>query len=317
MTTAFVLSGGANLGATQVGMLTALAEAGERPDLVIGASVGALNGAWVAADAPLQELATVWRTLRRTDVFPAHPLRGLLGFAGRSDHLVANSGLRRLLAEHLRFDNLQDAPVPFHVVATDVLTGAGVLLSHGSAAEAILASAAIPGVLPPVTIDGRAHIDGGVVNNTPISHAVDLGADIVWVLATGYSCALETPPRSALGLALHAATLVIHQRLSLDVEHYADKVDLRVVPPLCPIAIAPTDFSQAEDLINRAYEHTRAWLSQPGTPSSAPLFGDHPHHRNVSARRQSGPTPALPDVPQENTKSRQPATASTRRRNQP
>ena len=133
----------------------------------------------------------------------------------------------------------------------------------------------------------------------------------MWVLATGYSCALETPPGSALGLALDAATLVIHQRLSLDVEHYANRVDLRVVPPLCPIAIAPTDFSQAEDLINRAYEHTRAWLSQPGTPASAPLFGDHPHHRDVSARRHSGPPRAVPDVLQENTKSHQPATAPT------
>ncbi|GAW49230.1 MULTISPECIES: patatin-like phospholipase family protein [unclassified Nocardioides] len=279
MTTAFVLSGGANLGAAQVGMLTALREAGERPDLVIGASVGALNGAWVAADAPLEELATVWRTLRRSDVFPAHPLRGLLGFAGRSNHLVANSGLRRLLADHLRFENLQDARIPFHVVATDVLTGSGVVLSHGAATEAILASAAIPGVLPPVIIDGRAHIDGGVVNNTPISHAVDLGADIVWVLATGYSCALEQPPHSALGLALLAANLVIHQRLSLDVERYAGRVDLRVVPPLCPIAIAPTDFSQADDLINRSYEHTRAWLSGPAAGSNVPLFGEHPHHR--------------------------------------
>lgn len=87
--------------------------------------------------------------------------------------------------------------------------------------EAILASAAIPGVLPPVVVDGRALIDGGVVNNTPISHAVDLGAREVWVLTTGYSCALDGPPRGARGVALHAATLLIHQRLALDVLRYA------------------------------------------------------------------------------------------------
>jgi len=282
MTTAFVLSGGANLGAAQVGMLTALQEAGIRPDLVVGTSVGALNGAWVAANAPLDELGDLWRSLRRGDVFPAHPLRGLLGFAGRSDHLVSDRGLRRLLRDHLRFDCLQDAPVPFHVLATDVLTGLGVLLSDGPAVEAILASAAIPGVLPPVPIDGRWYMDGGVVNNTPISHAIDLGADTIWVLATGYSCALQQPPRAALGVALHAVTLMIHQRLSLDVERYADVVDLRVVPPLCPIAVAPTDFSQADDLIRRAYRHTADWLAGPfadraGGHRHVPLFGEHPH----------------------------------------
>jgi len=289
MTTALVLSGGANLGAAQVGMLTALAEAGVRPDLVVGTSVGALNGAWVAGEASLDELGAVWRALRRSDVFPANPLRGLLGFAGQSDHLVGNAGLRRLLADHLRFDSLEDAAVPFHVVATDLLTGTGVLFSSGSAVDSILASAAIPGVLPPITIDERAYVDGGVVNNTPISHAVDdLGADTVWVLATGYSCALERAPRGALAVALHAATLVIHQRLSLDVERYADQVDLRVVPPLCPIAIAPTDFSHADDLILRAYEHTRSWLSGPPADRRrrqvSQLYGEHLHQATRAGR---------------------------------
>lgn len=288
MTAAFVLSGGANLGAAQVGMLTALQENGVRPDLVVGTSVGALNGAWVAADAPLDELAELWRSLRRGQVFPADPLRGLLGFAGRSDHLVSDRGLRRLLRDHLRFERLEDAPVPFHVLATDVLSGLGVLLSDGPAVEAILASAAIPGVLPPVPIDGRSYMDGGVVNNTPISHAVELGAETVWVLATGYSCALQQPPRGALGIALHAVNLMIHQRLSLDVERYAEVVDLRVVPPLCPISVAPTDFSQADDLIRRAYQHTSDWLAGPmagPAQPNVPLYGEHPHHPLPKNRR--------------------------------
>ena len=285
MTTALVLSGGANLGAAQVGMLTALRESGVRPDLLIGTSVGALNGAWVAADAPLDDLGDLWRSLRRGQVFPADPLRGLLGFAGRSNHLVSDRGLRLLLRHHLRFERLEDAPMPFHVLATDVLTGLGVLLSEGPAVEAILASTAVPGVLPPVPIDGRHYMDGGVVNNTPISHAIELGADTVWVLATGYSCALQHPPRSALGMSLHAVTLMIHQRLTLDVERYADLVDLRVVPPLCPISVAPTDFSQADDLIRRAYRHTSDWLASPMPGSSRPalpLHREHPRGRRAS-----------------------------------
>lgn len=279
MTTALVLSGGANLGAAQVGMLTALQESGVRPDLVIGTSVGALNGAWVSADAPLDELGDLWRSLRRGQVFPADPLRGFLGFAGLRNHLVSDRGLRRLLRENLRFEHLEDAPVPLHVLATEVLSGLGMLFSEGPAVEAILASTAIPGVLPPVLVDGRYYMDGGVVDNTPISHAVALGADIVWVLATGYSCSLLEPPRSALGMSLHAVTLMIHQRLGLDVERYADQVDLRVVPPLCPLSVAPTDFSQADDLIRRAYQHTTDWLSSPRARSARPsleLHRDHP-----------------------------------------
>lgn len=260
MTSAFVLSGGANLGAAQVGMLAALDEAGVAPDLVIGSSVGAVNGAWVAGRADLGALGDVWRSLRRGDVFPTRPVGGLFGFLGVSDHLVSDRGLRRLLREHLRFGFLEDAEIPLHVVATDIMTGRDVLLSSGDAVDAILASAALPGVFPPVPLDGRLLVDAGVVNNAPISHAVALGADTVWVLATGYSCALEHPPRGALGVALQAASLMIHQRLILDVERYADSVDLRVVPPLCPVSVGPTDFSQADDLVRRAYDLTRLWL---------------------------------------------------------
>ena len=261
MRTAFVLSGGANLGAAQVGML-ALDAADIQPDLVVGTSVGAINGAWVATRQPLTGLAEVWRGLRRGDVFSADPLSGFLGFVGRRDHLVSGRGLRQLLERHPRFTRPEDAAVPFHVVAADVLTGVDVRLSSGPAVEAILASAAIPGVLPPIEVAGRALMDGEVVNNTPISHAVALGADTVWVPATGYACALTEPRRSALGMALHAVILVVHQRLTLNIEQYAGLVDLRVVPPLCPIAVPPTEFSQAALLIDRAQAHTRDWLAR-------------------------------------------------------
>lgn len=260
MTTAFVLSGGGSLGAVQVGMLLALEEGGIKPDLVVGTSVGALNGAWVAGAKPITDLGQVWRSLRRQDVFPARLLGGFLGFVGQSDHLVSAAGLRRTVAEHLSFERMEDATIPFHVVATDVLSGEDVRLSSGSAVDAVLASAAIPGVFPPVEIDGRSLMDGGAVNNTPISHAAALGADQVWVLTTGYACALQEPPRSALGMGLHALSLAIEQRLALDALAYAQDVALWVVPPLCPISVAPTDFTQANDLIQRAYKQTETWL---------------------------------------------------------
>ncbi len=281
MVTAFVLSGGASLGAAQVGMLTALAEAGVRPDLVVGTSVGAINGAWVAGGVDCAGLGEVWRALRRETVFPTRLVDGLLGMAGRRGHLVPDHGLRRLLREHVRFERLEEAQLPFYVVATDVLSGCDTLLSHGDSIEAILASTAIPGVLPPVRIDGRDLMDGGVVNNTPISHAVRLGADVVWVLATGYSCALSERPRGALGMTLHAVTLGINKRLAADVRRYGQLVDLRLAPPLCPIRTSAADFTQAGALIERAHSLTRDWLAAGASPqlAAAAKLAPHGHAR--------------------------------------
>jgi patatin-like phospholipase len=126
MTTAFVLSGGASLGSIQVGMLLGLAEAGITPDLIVGTSVGAVNGGWVASqrdDAGIGALADVWRSLSRNDVFPTRPIIGLLGCLGLRSSLVPDTGLRRLLTDHLKFSRLEDAPIPLSVLGTPVKVG--------------------------------------------------------------------------------------------------------------------------------------------------------------------------------------------------
>jgi NTE family protein len=260
VTVAMVLSGGANLGSAQVGMMQAVQESGVEPDFIIGTSVGALNGAWLGTGKPLDGLAEVWRGLRRNDVFPVSPLATSLGFLGRADHLISNRSLARLIKRHITFDRLEDAEIALHVIATDVLTGMDVKLSEGPVVDAVLASSAIPALFPPITLEGRVLMDGGVVNNTPISHAIDLGADTVWVLATGYPCTLRHGPRSPLALGLHALNLAIHHRLALDVNHYAESVDLRVVPPLCPLDVGPADFSKGAELVESAHRHTARWL---------------------------------------------------------
>lgn len=280
MTTAFVLSGGASLGSIQVGMLLALAEAGITPELIVGTSVGAVNGGWVASrpdTAGIEELADVWRSLSRRDVFPTRPLIGLLGFLGQLPNLVPATGLRRLLTRHLQFSRLEEAPIPLHVVATDVMSGHDVLLSSGAAADAIAASAAIPAVLPPVKINGRELMDGGVVNNTPISHAVAMGADRIYVLPTGYACDLNGAPKGVMAIALHALTLAINQRLAADIERFEDTVDLRVAPPLCPVRVSPIDFSQGAALIAEAHRETRSWLTHPRRTDQAVLLAPHRH----------------------------------------
>jgi len=263
VTVAFVLSGGASLGAVQVGMLEALVGDGIRPDMVIGTSVGAINGGWITGPGGLENLAhldRVWRDLDRRKVFPFAPIGALKGVLGRRDHIVPPDALRRLIAENLRFENLEDAAIPFHVVVAEVLRAVDVRLSRGSAIDAILASASIPGVLPPVRLRGTVFVDGGPVNNTPVSHAVELGADQIWVLPNAFACGLSEPPRAALGMALHAISLAVNRRLARDLRKYRSEVDLRVVPPPCPVDVAPHDFSQSGDLIDRAREVTRSWL---------------------------------------------------------
>jgi NTE family protein len=276
------MSGGASLGAIQVGMLQSLAERNILPDLVFGASAGALNAAWVAGDpmlADVDTLAEIWISLRTRDVFPLRPLTGLLGFVGRRSSLVSAAGLRSLVARYVRFERLEDAPIPLCVVATEVISGKEIALSRGNALDAILASAAVPGVFPPVIIDERTLMDGAVVNNTPISNAIDAGATRIYVLPTSYACTLTEAPRSALAVTLQAISLLVQQRLIEDVKELQGAVDLRVIPPLCPLAVSPTDFSQARGLIDDARERAGRWLDDLDANESEHQSGNllHPH----------------------------------------
>src|SRR5271169_3324158 len=149
--TAFVFAGGGSLGAIQVGMLRELVHAGVSADLVVGSSVGAINAAYFAGApnaAGVDKLEKVWRGLRRHDVFPV-TFRSVLGFIRGADNLIDSSNLRRLMEHNIPFANLEDAPIPAHVVATN-LGGATVCLSSGPSVEALLASAAIPAAFPSV-----------------------------------------------------------------------------------------------------------------------------------------------------------------------
>ena len=272
MTTAFVLSGGGNLGAIQAGQLKALLAAGITPDLIIGTSVGAINGAFLAGACHpkgCDQLAETWRTLRRNHIFPTHAAVGLNGLIGRRGHLVPSTGLRRLLQRHLQFARLEDAPTALHVVTCDLRTGVEVLLSQGDAVDAVCASAAIPGIFPPVTNGEHILVDGGIANNAPVSHAVELGADIIWVLPCGYACSLRETPRSAAGIAMQAISLLVHQRLSVDVARYQHDHELRVLPTLCPLNVSPTDFTQSDRLMTDAFRAHRngSTRATPTTPT--------------------------------------------------
>jgi NTE family protein len=285
---AFVLTGGASLGAVHVGMLQALYGKGITPDLIVGASVGAINGVFIASrpqtPETAQALTEVWTGLSRSDIFPTHFATGLLGFSGRRAHMIPNRGLRRLLKTHTQFANLEDARIPLHVVATDAANGQELVLTSGNAVEAVLASAAIPGIFPPVEWEGRTLIDGGISNYAPISHALEAGADTIYVLTSGTACAVTEPPRGALPMILQSMSFLVTRRLAIEMEHLRDRAVFMVLPPPCPLDVPPSDFSQAAKLIEASFETTSRYLDSVDVGASPPVpihlmrLGSHAQH---------------------------------------
>jgi NTE family protein len=264
--TAFVFAGGGSFGAIQVGMLHSLAAHGITADMVVGSSVGALNGAFYAGDPTLrgvEKLGDIWRGLTRQDVFPMS-WRTVLSFLWRRDFLISHDGIRKLIDDHIPYRNLQDARVPVHIVTTDLISGDSIVLSEGSTSQAIVASTAIPGAFAPIHYKDYYLADGAISSNTPIQVAVRKGARRLIILPTGHACATQKPPVGALANALHALTLLIARQLVSELESLDPDIEYFVVPPLCPLVGSPYDFSRSADHIARAIETTDAWLAQHG-----------------------------------------------------
>ena len=270
--TAFVLSGGGSLGAVQVGMLKALTENGCQPGLLIGASVGAINAAWMAGrpshDGAL-ELAEIWLGLRRQDVFPISPWSGARGLIGRSNHVIPNSSLRTLLEKHIPYHRLEEAKMPVHIVTTELKTGRAFDISSGPAVPALLASTAIPGVFPPVTIGHRTLVDGGIASHTPIAAAIELGAKRIYVLPVSYTW-LNQEPTNALGMALHALARFVEQKVDIEVAAHKDVAEIHVLGAADLPPVSPADFSRTKELIERGYESTLRHLDAAPAPVQAP-----------------------------------------------
>jgi NTE family protein len=272
--TAFVFAGGGSLGAIQVGSLRELVTWGERPDFLVGASVGALNACFFAGAPDLDgvsALETIWRGLHRREVFPL-TLSSMINLMRGRGSLFESTRLRSLIERNIPMQRLEDAKVPVHVVATS-LSGAPITFSKGPAVDAVLASAAIPIAFPAVRIGDEHLIDGAIAGNTPILTAAELGAERIIVLQTGYACALDGPPRGAAALGLHAITLLISTQMARDLRLLDGRVSVHVVPHLCPLDISPFNFEHSAALIERSAQTTRAWLQsggldQEGTPGS-------------------------------------------------
>jgi NTE family protein len=255
-------------------MVRALYERGITADLLVGTSVGALNAAFIASrpqtPATARELARAWHEIERADAFPLSLRTVVGGLFGRRDHLVPERGLRQILQRHIQLEDLSDAPIPLHLVAFDIMAGSETVLSAGPACDAIVASCSIPGIFPPVAIGDKLLIDGGVVNNTPICHAVELGAERIYVLPTQAPSRTQlSPPRTALDAAIYGLSLLVGNRLDDDIARYRGDVDLIVLPAANSDQVQPTDFDHSSRLSADAHAATREALARINTTAVA------------------------------------------------
>src|SRR3954454_514062 len=230
---AFVLGGGGQLGVHEAGMLHALLERGIVPDLVVGTSVGAINGAAVACEptvAMAQRLAATWADLERSDVFAGSLLNRLATLARTGTHLHGNDALRAALTEALPIALIEDLPVRFQCVAASIERAAEHWFFDGPVVDAVLASAAVPGILPPVEVRGEHYIDGGIVNSIPVDRAVHLGADRIFVMHVGRLDRPLEPPRWPWEVALVAFEIARRHRFLGDLASLPEGVDIHLMP---------------------------------------------------------------------------------------
>jgi len=230
---AFVLGGGGLLGAHEVGMLRALLEAGVMPDFVVGTSVGAVNGVVVAADptpAAIERLAALWRDLESSGLFAGSLLGQLRTLARTRTSLHTGQPLRELLDKHLPVTRFDELTVPFQCVAASVERAAEHWFTQGPLVDAVLASCAVPGLLPPVEVDGETYLDGGLVHSIPVGRAVLLGARVLYVLHVGRIERPLTRPRRPWEVGLVAFEVARRHRFAADMAALPDGVSAHVLP---------------------------------------------------------------------------------------
>ncbi len=231
--TAFVLGGGGQLGAHEVGQLMALFEREIQPDLIIGTSIGALNGAMVAADPTIgavEQLTDLWSSIDRAGVFDASLTSKVRTLATSKTHVYEHKTLRLLLAEMLPVDRIEDLTVRFECVAASIERAAAHYFGEGPLVEAVLASAAVPGLLPPVEIDGEHYLDGGLVASIPLDRAVTLGATVIYVLQVGRVEEPLSAPRWPWEVAMVAFEISRRHRFAEALASMPPNIEVHLLP---------------------------------------------------------------------------------------
>lgn len=274
-TTAFVFGGGGSRGACEVGMLRALMDADIKPDLVLGTSVGAVNGAFFAAQPGPERVArleAVWTGLEASGVFEGS-FAGRLSTALRSrTHFHSNEPLRRLLEGALGDFGFEDLAVRFECVAACIERAAEVWFRSGPVVPAVLASSAVPGLLPPVAYRGEHFLDGGLVDSVPAGRAVELGATRIFILHAGQAERTLNVPRQPWEVASVAFEISRRHRLHRTLADLPDGVEAHLLPSgAMPPAggdwsryLRYRDYGRTSDRIERAYRASAAYLGAAG-----------------------------------------------------
>lgn len=272
---AFVLGGGGVVGAHEVGMLRALEERSVCPGLIVGTSIGAVNGAFFAADptpAGVERLFDLWLSANRGERDARTTLRRLTTLARTGTHLESLDHVRSQLARELPAQRVEELTIPFQCVAASIERAAEHWFDVGPLPEILLASCAVPGILPPVRIGDEHFIDGGIVNSVPVSRAVALGAKRIYVLQVGRLEQPLRPPRRPWEVGLVAFEVARRHRFAHDLNSLPPEVQLHVLPTGGTAAPAYSDVSAqlrvrrlartVEQQIQGAYEASMRYLDE-------------------------------------------------------
>jgi len=259
----YVLGGGGSLGAVQIGMLRALGEHDVAPDIVTGTSVGSLNGAVIALDPgrAVDRLVQTWARMTRDRVFPGGLLAQARTLQHTRTHLFPSTGLAAVIAGFIGPETtFADLRLPFAAMATDIDTARPHVLSEGLVLPALLASAAIPGIFPPVQLGALRLYDGGLVANVPMRQALAMGARSLVVLDCNFPGNTLAAPATIAEVLLYTVTVTMRTQAIFEAPLAAAEVPVVYLHGPEPHPISPLDFRQTGTLSEAAYQAARSFL---------------------------------------------------------
>lgn len=251
-------------------MLRALLERDVTPDLVLGTSVGALNGALVAREPELgvvERMTDLWRTANDAgrQVYGDRPLRTVRRAVATGTHLYSSKPLKQRLEDELGEVTFEELPVRFQVCAASIERAAEHWFDSGSVVDAVVASAAVPGLLPPARVGDEHYLDGGIVNSVPLGRAVALGATRVFVLQVGRFDRPLTVPRRPWEVARVSFEIARRHRFVRELSELPPEVEAHVLPARGTSArddtfLGSKDFSTVQERIDATYDACAAYL---------------------------------------------------------
>lgn len=296
---AFVLSGGGNRGPLQVGALKALLQHGISPEMIVGSSVGSLNGVYLAIDptlAQVEKIAQLWHDASRKKLFTQSPSRSLAKLVRGRDHMIENKRIREYVTASLPEGTrtFGDLRVPMYVTICHLQTQTLYVYGDDPTAplvDAVITSSAVPGFFPPTYHAGQTFVDGGVVSNLPMKVAVAKGATEIWALDLSFEVEAGVRLRNVLEIAGYAIKRPLYENALREIEWaIAQGVTVHHIPLNAFVNTPLGDFSQTEAMMTEGERAARRYLAHP-RPNHP-----QPPKRHTAHNLPAGPHGAVPFV---------------------